>query len=205
MVRRVFKEIASVFPKGVFVLIFLCTQAFAQSIDLRLLKTCNAGTYPQWDKFNKGVSWIVYPAMVLESGGVLAYGYAKKDAAMIRNGYKSILSIGAANVISLGLKYAVNRTRPYTEYPNEIIQRTETGPYSFPSGHTTAAFSTATALTLSTKKWWVGVPAYSYASFVAYSRMRLGVHYPSDVLGGIFIGVGTGLLTWQLDKWIYGK
>jgi membrane-associated phospholipid phosphatase len=177
----------------------------AQTIDLRLLKTFNAKEYPKWDNFNKGVSWSVYPAMILESGGVLAYGYIKKDDVMIRNGYKSVLTIGAANVISLGLKYVVNRTRPYTEYPNDITQRTETGPYSFPSGHTTAAFSAATALTLSTKKWWVAVPSYGYASFVAYSRMRLGVHYPSDVLGGIFIGVGTGLLTWQLDKWIYKK
>ncbi len=181
------------------------TLSISQNIDLHLLKTINAGNHPKWDNTMKGVSWSVYPAMLVQSGGVLAYGYYKKDDIMIRNGYKSILCIGAANAISIGLKYAVNRTRPYTEYPNDIIQRTETGPYSFPSGHTTAAFSTATALTLSTKKWWVGVPAYTYASFVAYSRMRLGVHYPSDVLGGIFIGIGTGLLTWQLDKWMFNK
>jgi membrane-associated phospholipid phosphatase len=185
--------------------LFFSTFSKSQNIDLHLLKTVNAGNHSTWDNTMKGVSWSVYPAMVLESGGVLAYGYYKKDDAMIRNGYKSILCIGAANVISIGLKYAVNRTRPYTQYPNDITQRTETGPYSFPSGHTTAAFSTATALTLSTKKWWIGVPAFSYAGFVAYSRMRLGVHYPSDVLGGIFIGVGTGLLTWQLDKWMFGK
>ncbi|MEI8136921.1 MAG: phosphatase PAP2 family protein, partial [Bacteroidota bacterium] len=44
------------------------------------------------------------------------------------------------------------------------------------------------------------VPAYAYAGFVGYSRIRLGMHYGSDVLGGMIIGIGSGLLTWKLDK-----
>ena len=58
----------------------------------------------------------------------------------------------------------------------------------------------STAVSLSYKKWYVTVPAYAYASLVGYSRMRLGMHYGSDVLGGMIIGIGSGLLTWQLDK-----
>ncbi|MBK7817865.1 MAG: phosphatase PAP2 family protein [Sphingobacteriaceae bacterium] len=95
--------------------------------------------------------------------------------------------------------------RPFVTHPNDITQKTHVGPLSFPSGHTTAAFATATALTLSTKKWQFAVPAYAYAGLVGYSRMRLGVHYPSDVLGGMIIGIGSGLLTWQIDKWIRGS
>jgi membrane-associated phospholipid phosphatase len=175
---------------------------FSQNADLRLLRTFNAREMPVWDKTMEGVSFSVYPAMPLTAGGILTYGYIKKDKEMIRNGYKSIIAIGLANAISFGLKEAVKRDRPFVTYPNDIKQRTSVGPLSFPSGHTTAAFATATALSLSTKKWQVAVPAYAYAGLVAYSRMRLGVHYPTDLLGGIFIGVGSGLLTWQIDKWI---
>jgi membrane-associated phospholipid phosphatase len=176
--------------------------AFSQNVDMRVLRTFNARTMPMWDKTMEGVSFSVYPAMPLTAGGILAYGYVKKDQEMIRNGYKSFIAIGLANGISYGLKVAVRRDRPFVTYPDDIVQRTKVGPLSFPSGHTTAAFATATALTLSTKKWQVALPSYAYAGFVAYSRMRLGVHYPSDILGGIFIGIGSGLLTWQIDKWI---
>jgi membrane-associated phospholipid phosphatase len=103
------------------------------------------------------------------------------------------------------LKVIVKRDRPFVTYPNDIIQRTKVSSFSFPSGHTTSAFATATALSLSTKKWQVIVPSYLYAGFVGYSRMRLGVHYPSDVLAGALIGTATGFLVWKIDKWIRKK
>jgi len=156
---------------------------------------------PCWDKTMKGVSFSVYPAMPVSVVGIWTHGFITKDEVMMRNGYKSAVTIAFAVAVTSGLKYTVNRTRPYTEYPNDIIQRGKTeGPYSFPSGHTTAAFATATAVSLSYKKWYVTVPAYAYAGLVGYSRMRLGMHYGTDVLGGMLIGIGSGLLTWQLDK-----
>lgn len=160
---------------------------------------------PTWDKTMKGVSFSVYPAMPATVIGIWSHGYFTKDETMMRNGYKSAISIAFAVGMSTGLKYAINRKRPFTQYPNDIIKRDDVGPYSFPSGHTTAAFATATALSLSYKKWYVALPAYTYAGFVGYSRMRLGVHYPTDVLGGIIVGIGAGFLTWQLDKVINGK
>lgn len=176
--------------------------AFSQGPDYSILKSINAREMPCWDKTMKGVSFSVYPAMPASVIGIWSHGYFTKDPVMMRNGYKSAISIGLAVGISTGLKYAVNRTRPFKEYPNDIIQRDKVGPLSFPSGHTTAAFATATAVSLSYKKWYVTVPSYLYAGFVGYSRMRLGVHYPSDVLGGMVIGIGSGLLTWQIDRWI---
>lgn len=183
---------------GVFFLISLLCKS--QNTDLRLLQSINAKNYPTWDETMKGVSFSVYPAMPVTVGGIWINGYLKKDYELKRNAFKSATSIGLALAVASGLKYVVNRTRPYNDYPNEIIKRDDAGPYSFPSGHTTAAFSTATALSLTYKKWEVIVPSILYAGFVGYSRMRLGMHYPSDVLGGAVIGVGSGFLVWRLDK-----
>lgn len=188
--------------------IVLCNFLFAQrqNIDLRILKSLNKNEMPCWDKTMKGVSFSVYPVMPSVALGVWSHGYFTKDEVLMRNGYKSAITMAFALATTSGLKYLVNRTRPFTEYPNDIIQRDmHVGPFSFPSGHTTAAFASATALSLSYKKWYVTIPSYLYAGFVGYSRMRLGVHYPSDVLGGMAVGIGAGLLTWQLDKMINGK
>ena len=176
----------------------------AQSTDLQLLRNINRGEYPGWDKGMKGLSFSVYGAMPLSVAGIWYYGHQKKDPVMMRNAYKSAVSIGFALLTSTTIKMVVKRKRPFVDHP-EIIQRDKVGPLSFPSGHTTSAFATATALSLSTKSWKVALPAYLYASAVGYSRMRLGVHYPSDVLGGMVIGIGAGLLTWKLDQVINGK
>ena len=160
---------------------------------------------PCWDKTMKGISFSIYPVMPVTVIGIWSHGYFTKNKEMMRNGYKSAITIGLALATTSGLKYAVNRTRPFAQYPNDIIQRDKVGPYSFPSGHTTCAFATATAISLSYKKWYVTAPSFLYAGFVGYSRMRLGVHYPSDVLGGALIGIGAGLLTWKLDKLLNKK
>ncbi len=188
----------------VVVLSSVCAVA-QNSLDYKILKSINASEMPLWDKTMKGVSFSVYPVMPISVVGIFCQGYFNKDDVMMRNGYKSAITIGLALATTSGLKYAFNRPRPFVQYPNDIIQRDKVGPYSFPSGHTTAAFATATAVSLSYKKWYVTLPSYAYASFVGYSRMRLGVHYPSDVLGGMVIGIGAGLLTWQIDKWINAK
>lgn len=175
---------------------------FSQTIDYRILKSLNQGEYHSWDNAMEITSASVYPALVIAPGSLLLTGYINEDKVMIRNGIKTCAAIGLNAILTTGLKYGINRKRPYVQYPNDIIQRTESGKYSFPSGHTSNAFAMATALSLSTKKWYVAVPAYVYACGVGYSRMRLGVHFPSDVLGGMVLGIGSSLLVWQVDKWL---
>jgi len=184
---------------------FLLLQCGAQNVDFRILKAINKKEMPVWDKGMKGLSNTVNPLIPVTFIEIWADGYFTKDKVMMRNGFKSAITIGFAALVSTGLKVAIERTRPAKKYPGEIIQRTHAGKYSFPSGHTTSAFAMATALTLSYQKWYVAVPAYAYAGMVGYSRMRLGVHFPTDVLGGIFVGIGSGLLVWQLDKIINHK
>jgi len=176
--------------------------AQSQSLDFSMLRAINKKEHPNWDKTMKITSASIYPAMVITPGSLILSGYVNNDKVMMRNGVKTGVAIGLNVLLTTGLKYAINRPRPFVQYPNDIVQRTDAGKYSFPSGHTSTAFATATALTLSTKKWYVGVPAYAYACAVGYSRMRLGVHFPSDVLGGMIVGIGSSLLVFQIDKWI---
>ncbi len=175
---------------------------FAQNAGIGILTNINARYYPQWDKGMDYVSSSVYPALVVAPGAMLITGLATKNKDLQRSAAKTVISLGVNVIFTTGLKYAVNRPRPYETYPDLVIKRTSTGPYSFPSGHTSYAFSLATSATLATKKWYVAVPCYAYAGTVAYSRMRLGVHYPGDVLAGALIGIGSSLLTWKIDKWM---
>ncbi|MBL7920262.1 MAG: phosphatase PAP2 family protein [Bacteroidia bacterium] len=191
--------------KIVFIFLLFFTKLFSQNIDVDILKTINRNDMPCWDKTMKGFSFSAYPVGMVSPLGVLAHGYIKKDKVLIRNGYKSCITLGVAMSISTALKYSIQRERPFKKYPLDIIRRDEVGTASFPSGHTTSAFASATVLSLSYKKWYVTIPAYAYAGLMGYSRMRLGVHYPSDVLGGMVLGIGTGLLTWQIDKMIQRK
>lgn len=89
------------------------------------------------------------------------------------------------------MKYGFNRKRPFVTYPDLITKKSEAGSPSFPSGHTSQAFATATSLSLAYPKWYVIAPSLLWAGAVGYSRMELGVHYPSDVLVGALIGIGS--------------
>lgn len=172
----------------------------SQSLDLKILKSLNKNTYPVWDNVMWGTSASIFATMPLSVAFVGIDGIVHKDPVMQRNAVKSLITVGFATFATTTLKYSIRRTRPKTKYPDEIIERDRAGIHSFPSGHTTTAFATATALSLSYNKWYVTVPAYAYASLVGYSRMRLGMHFPADVLGGMVIGIGAGLLTWQIDR-----
>lgn len=68
--------------------------------------------------------------------------------------------------------------------------------FSFPSGHTIASFEAATALCIYHKK--LGIPALILASLIAFSRLYLYVHYPTDVFASILLGVGIAFLSAKL-------
>jgi membrane-associated phospholipid phosphatase len=118
---------------------------------------------------------------------------------MFQNGIKSGIAITATVSVYTLLKYVINRKRPYDAYPDIDKLANESTP-SFPSGHTASAFCTATSLSLMYPKWYVIIPAYSWASLVAYSRMHLGMHYPTDVIVGVLLGVSASLLTFKVQQ-----
>ncbi len=83
------------------------------------------------------------------------------------------------------LKPMVGRMRPYDLIGYEILVP-RLSDFSFPSGHTAASFAAATAIYAQNKKW--GMFAYLFATLMGFSRLYLGVHFPSDVLAGAFTG-----------------
>lgn len=103
--------------------------------------------------------------------------------------------------ITYGMKYAINRQRPYDRY-EDINPVLTSGSPAFPSGHTSTAFTTAMNLSLAIPKWYVAVPAFTWASAVGYARMHLGVHYPSDVLMGAVVGAGSAWLSHKANMWL---
>lgn len=111
-------------------------------------------------------------------------------------------SLCEAALLTYGLKYSVRRDRPFKTH-NDIIQRDHVGSYSFPSGHTSTAFSIATSLSINYPKWYVIAPSMLWACGVGFARMYEGVHYPSDVLCGAILGAGTAWLNYRLNQWLF--
>ncbi|MBQ9148179.1 MAG: phosphatase PAP2 family protein [Oscillospiraceae bacterium] len=107
-------------------------------------------------------------------------------------------------ICNMTLKPLVQRIRPYDfqweEFGKEIILLIEAQhDFSFPSGHTIASFEAATAILLRNKK--LGIPAMILACLIAFSRMYLYVHYPTDVIASIILGVAFAFLaTWIVNK-----
>ena len=175
----------------------------AQNWDVNLLNNINPQNPNSFVWINTTKS--VYPIGAALPFGLLVAGYIKKDKTLQYKGWQAAGTIVINSVITLGMKSAVNRQRPYEKY-NFIhaYDITDNGK-SFPSAHTSTAFATATTLSLEFKKWYIVVPAYTWAAGVAYSRLYLGEHYPTDVIAGAVVGTGSAFLSEWLTKKIFRK
>ena len=71
---------------------------------------------------------------------------------------------------------------------------------SFPSGHASAAFACATVIYWASPR--AGIPAFVLAALVAWSRVYVGVHWPSDVLGGYLLGALWLWLSITVYRWL---
>ncbi len=102
------------------------------------------------------------------------------------------LIIGALLCNAL-LKPLIGRVRPYQVIDGLLPLLPPLNDASFPSGHTTAAFAAAFAWRKLPPKWTIII--FSLAILMAFSRLYLGVHYPSDILGGIALGLIAAMLS----------
>lgn len=176
----------------------------AQNADINILKSINASGSNFKNDFFKATSNSVAIVNIAAPVSLFTASLIQHD----KNLRKQSLYMAGAYLISTGitqgLKRVIKRERPFEKY-NFIIQRTHTDIYSFPSGHSSSAFNTATSLSIVFPKWYVIVPSYVWATAVAYGRMYQGVHYPSDVLAGAVIGAGSAWMSFKIQRWIDKK
>ena len=102
-------------------------------------------------------------------------------------------------VCNLFLKPMVGRMRPFAVNPGMDLLVPAPTDFSFPSGHTASSFAAAFALKAAGDRLWI--PALILAIAIAFSRLYLYVHWPSDVLCGALLGALLGLLSGGLIRW----
>jgi membrane-associated phospholipid phosphatase len=177
---------------------------YSQNPDIRLLRALNSPEALPSDNFFRFISdsdpYLIFaiPACIATAGAI------RHDDNMLRNACVTIASAAVSGGITYVLKYTVNRERPFVTYP-DITKKSAAGSPSFPSGHTSGSFSIATSLSLAYPKWYVIAPSFAWAGTVGFSRLHLGVHYPSDVLAGALIGAGSAYLTFKINQKLLNK
>lgn len=186
--------------KSIFcIFLFAPAVLFSQNLDIRILRSLNSPDNLPSDNFFKFMSNsanFVIIGLPLSMGTA---GLIKHDKKLLRNAEVIAVTAILNSGITSALKYSVNRTRPFITYP-DIRQKSKVGSLSFPSGHTSSAFASATSISLIYPKWYVIIPSFTWAGTVGFSRMDLGVHYPSDVLAGALVGAGSAWLTYTVNK-----
>ena len=98
---------------------------------------------------------------------------------------------------NIALKNIIQRIRPYDVMDSLKILVEAEHDFSFPSGHTAASFACAWAMrrTLPKKCW---IPAIVLAALISLSRLYVGVHYPTDVIGGAIVGIFAAELSFRV-------
>ncbi len=107
--------------------------------------------------------------------------------------YSACALIGSLIVNNLILKNIVGRIRPYEVVEGLQCIVAPAHDASFPSGHTGASFASAVAIYRQIPKKFA-VLFIVLAALIAFSRLYVGIHYPTDVLGGLVTGIGIGLI-----------
>ena len=169
------------------------------NFDIELLRFLNLERNPYFDPFFVVVTdSIIYLTIVIPVTFFIT-GLIKKSVYIRKVAYQITASILLSGAVATAIKYLVGRERPFYTYP-ELEKLSTGGSPSFPSGHSADAFAIATAIYLIYPKWYVFILVYGWAVGIAFSRMRLGVHFPSDVLVGISIGILSALVIFFVSK-----
>jgi len=131
---------------------------------------------------DKGWFWIVL-ALVL-----LAVSRTRRTGIEVAAAMLLMFLVG--NVI---LKNVFDRVRPYEVLETLVTLGARPHDASFPSGHSMQAFAASTALFLNDRRW--GTASLILASLIAVSRLYNGMHYPTDVIAGLALGIAAGCIS----------
>lgn len=186
----------------------LVSGAWGQNWDINTVHRVNS-----WDgkfirNYNKVISRTEPYVAIGVPVAMAVTAWAKHDKQLLKDAVYVGTSVAGAFVVTYGMKYLVDRQRPYERYPDRVHAYSHENTPSFPSGHTATAFALATSLSVKYPKWYVIAPSAVWACSVGVSRMNEGVHYPSDVLAGAAIGAGCAVaniyINRWLNKWLFG-
>ena len=180
----------------------LVSGAWGQNWDINTVHRVNS-----WDgKFIRNYNKVISrtePYVAIGVPVVMAVtAWAKHDKQLLKDAVYVGTSVAGAFVVTYGMKYLVDRQRPYERYPDRVHAYSHENSPSFPSGHTATAFALATSLSVKYPKWYVIAPSAVWACSVGVSRMNEGVHYPSDVLAGAAIGAGCAVANIYINRWL---
>lgn len=130
---------------------------------------------------NHGLIWIAVTLFLLSSKKYRKIGYLSAISLIIN-----------AIIVNVILKNLTHRARPFEEISDIILLIKAPKDFSFPSGHTSASFTMVYIFYKHLKKYFPAVLITSI--IIAFSRLYLTVHFPSDVLAGLLIGLFAGFL-----------
>jgi len=131
---------------------------------------------------SKGAIWIISSLVLLINKKTRRVGIMAMTALILTG------ILGEAVI-----KPLVKRARPFVDHPSFNLMIKPPSTYSFPSGHTASSFAVAGVLTRELKKY--GIVFLILATLIAFSRIYLFVHYPSDVVVGIIMGLMCSWIT----------
>ena len=169
----------------------------------------NLGT-PSWDEFWRIVTekWTSLPLYALLLFLVFKkFGLKATLIVMIC----AVIMITATDQLANLFKYILfKRPRPCREQELELLMRFVAdgcGRYGYFSAHAASSMAAAVFLGLLLKPFYKALPflLLLWASVVAYSRIYLGVHYPLDIVTGMFFGAWIGLAVYKLNVWAHGR
>ncbi|WP_325167460.1 phosphatase PAP2 family protein [Lederbergia citri] len=103
-----------------------------------------------------------------------------------------MIALTISHILASIIKKKYQRNRPYLTYPETKTLSKLLKDHSFPSGHTTSIFSIVTPFMYHVPS--MTIYLFLLASIVGVSRIYIGLHYPSDVMAGAILGVGTGIV-----------
>ncbi len=155
---------------------------------------------PLLDMIMKAISFLGNHGMIWIILTILFFIIGKREKRNWRNwavvlGGSLALSACITNIF---LKPFIARIRPYDKLYLDIIVPALSD-FSFPSGHTTAAFASAVVIWNMDKKW--GKVIFLFAAIMAFSRIYLSVHYPTDVIVGALVGsLSAGVILYIAEK-----
>lgn len=131
---------------------------------------------------DKGVIWILLSFLLLMNKKTRSIG-------MVTLGVLILSTIMGEGIF----KHIFQRPRPYANFPSISLLIDKSSAYSFPSGHTTSSFAVAYVINKYLKRFapWVWMSAIT----IAFSRIYLFMHYPSDILAGMILGLLCGKVT----------